>query len=103
MQKYLYSECPFLKYKVSKVYTTKKGLDFVYEKDNSTITLEELDNLGEDVVVFKSDAKTRDQAEQEFNSCKLPEFPKERIVPDFQVNSLWGEIKVLFNKLFKRV
>ncbi|AQT25312.1 hypothetical protein PR1_72 [Providencia phage vB_PreS_PR1] len=106
MQKYLASDYILLKYPVSKVYTTKKGIDFVYLEDNQTITLQELDELGESYTLFSSLAKTRDQAEQEFNRSiklpKMPEFPKERIVPDFQINSLWDEIKTLFKKLFKR-
>ncbi len=106
MQKYLASNYILLKYPVSKVYTTKKGIDFVYLEDNQTITLQELDELGESYTTFSSLAKTRDQAEQEYNQSsillKMPEFPKERLVPDFQVNSLWDEIKSLLKKLFKR-
>lgn len=95
MQKYLASNYPLMKYPVSKVYTTKKGVDFVYLKDNTTITLPELDVLGEPYTTFSSLAKTRDQAEQEYKQAyTIPSaMPTKKHEP-----TLWEKFKQLFKR-----
>lgn len=95
MQKYLASNYPLMKYLVSKVYTTKKGVNFVYLKDNTTITLPELDVLGESYTTFSSLAKTRDQAEQEYKQAHtIPSaMPTKKAEPTF-----WEKFKQLFKR-----
>ncbi|QPB12219.1 hypothetical protein [Providencia phage PSTCR5] len=95
MQKYLASGYILLKYPVSKVYTTKKGIDFVYLEDNQTITLQELDELGESYTLFSTLAKTRDQAEQEYKQAHtIPSaMPTKKAEP-----TLWDKFKQLFKR-----